>query len=63
MSRKGNCWNHMPTESGFNSFNNERGHGLRDATDAEMTAASFDYVEVFDNRTRRHSTLAYGSTR
>jgi transposase InsO family protein len=20
MSRKGNCWDHVPTESGFNSF-------------------------------------------
>ena len=61
MNRKGNCWDHVPTESGFNSFKNERGHGLRYATGAEMTAVSFDYVEVFDNRTRRHSTLGYKS--
>ena len=24
-----------------------------------MTAASFEYIEVFYNRTRRHSTLGY----
>jgi putative transposase len=26
MSRKGNCWDNAPTESGFNSFKNERIH-------------------------------------
>jgi len=29
MSRKGNCWDNAPTESWFNSFKNERVHGLR----------------------------------
>ena len=57
MSRKGNCWDHAPTESWFNSFKNERVHGIRYDTRAEMTAASFEYIEVFYNRTRRHSTL------
>ena len=61
MSRKGNCWDNAPTESWFNSFKNERVHGLRYATRAEMTAASFEYIEVFYNRTRRHSTLDYQS--
>ena len=61
MSRKGNCWDHAPTESGFNSFKNERVHGMRYATRAEITAASFEYIEVFYNRTRRHSTLGYKS--
>jgi len=61
MSRKGNCWDNAPTESWFNSFKNERVHGWRYATRAEMTAASFEYIEVFYNRTRRHSTLGYKS--
>ena len=61
MSRKGNCWDNAPTESGFNSFKNERVHGLRYETRAKMTAASFEYIEVFYNRTRRHSTLGYQS--
>ncbi len=26
-----------------------------------MTTASFEYIEVFYNRTRRHSTLGYQS--
>lgn len=61
MSRKGNCWDNAPTESWFNSFKNERYHGLRYATHAEMKAASFEYIEVFYNRKRQHSTLGYTS--
>lgn len=52
MSRNGNCWDNAPTESWFNSFKNERYHGLRYATHAEMKAASFEYIEVFYNRKR-----------
>ena len=61
MSRKGNCWDNAPTESWFNSFKNERYHGLRYETHDEMKAASFEYIEVFYNRTRQHSTLGYQS--
>ena len=61
MSRKGNCWDNAPTESWFNSFKNERVHGLRYATRAAMTAASVEYSEVCYNRTRQHSTLGYRS--
>ena len=59
MSRKGNCWDNAPTESWFNSFKNERVHGERFATRAEMTAMAFEYIEVFYNRKRLHSTLGY----
>ncbi len=61
MSRKGNCWDNSPTESWFNSFKNERYHGVRYATQAEVKAASFEYIEVFYNRKRQHSTLGYKS--
>jgi putative transposase len=61
MSRKGNCWDNAPTESWFNSFKNERVHGVRYQTHAEMKAASFEYIEVFYNRKRQHSTLGYRS--
>ncbi|WP_416348527.1 IS3 family transposase [Glaciimonas sp. Gout2] len=61
MSRKGNCWDNAPTESWFNSFKNERYHGLRYPTHADMKAASFEYIEVFYNRKRLHSTLGYRS--
>ena len=61
MSRKGNCWDNAPTESWFNSFKNERVHGVRYATHAEIKAAAFEYIEVFYNRKRQHSTLGYKS--
>ena len=61
MSRKGNCWDNAPTESWFNSFKNERIHGVRYATRAAMKAVRFEYIEVFYNRQRQHSTLGYQS--
>ena len=61
MSRKGNCWDNAPTESWFNSFKNERVHGFRYLTHAEMKTAAFEYIEVFYNRKRQHSTLGYRS--
>jgi len=61
MSRKGNCWDNAPTESWFNSFKNERVHGWRFETREEMTATAFEYIEVFYNRKRLHSTLGYAS--
>jgi len=47
MSRKGNCWDNAPTESWFKSFKNERVHGIRYATHAEIKAAVFEYIEIF----------------
>lgn len=61
MSRKGNCWDNAPTESWFNSFKNERYHGVRYETHADMKATIFEYIEVFYNRKRQHSTLGYKS--
>jgi putative transposase len=61
MSRKGNCWDNAPTESFFNSLKNERVHGTRYATRAGARTDLFDYIEVFYNRRRRHSTLGYQS--
>lgn len=59
MGRKGNCWDNAPTESWFNSFKNERVFGERFATRAAMKASAFDYIEVFYNRKRLHSSLGY----
>ena len=52
---------HAPTESFFNSLKNERVHGTRYETRADATADLSDYIEVFYNRSRRHSTLGYKS--
>ena len=61
MSRKGNCWDNAPTESWFNSFKNEWVHGVRYETHANIKSATFEYIEVFYNRKRLHSTLGYKS--
>jgi putative transposase len=61
MSRKGNCWDNAPTESFFNSLKNERVHGVRYATREAAIADLFDYIEVFYNRSRQHSSLGYVS--
>jgi putative transposase len=60
MSRKGNCWD-TPMESFFNSLKNERTHAERYATREEAHRDTFEYVEAFYNRSRRHSALGYVS--
>jgi transposase InsO family protein len=40
---------------------NERVHGTTYATRAHAQADLFEYIEVFYNRRRRHSTLGYNS--
>jgi len=61
MSRKGNCWDNAPMESFFNSMKNERTHGQRYATRDEARQDTFEYIEVFYNRRRRHSALGFVS--
>lgn len=59
MSRKGNCWDNAPMESFFNSLKNERVFHEDYATRAEAQQDLFEYIEVFYNRKRRHSSLGY----
>jgi len=61
MSRKGNCWDNAPTESWFNSFKNERVFGERFETREQIRRMTFEYINVFYNRQRMHSTLGYRS--
>jgi putative transposase len=56
---QGQLLGHAPTESFFNSLNNERVHGTRYATHDEARADLFDYIEIYYNRSRRQSTLGY----
>ena len=44
-------------DRGFNRFKNERVQGVQYTTQADMKAASFEYIEGFYNRKRQHSTL------
>lgn len=59
MSRKGNCWDNAPMESFFNSLKNERVFHRSYATRMEAHNDLFDYIEVFYNRKRRHSSIDY----
>lgn len=57
MSRRGNCWDNAVVESFFSSLKKERikkrVYRTRDLARADI----FDYIEMFYNRTRRHSHL------
>jgi transposase InsO family protein len=61
MSRRGNCWDNAPMESFFASLKKELVHDAGFATRAEARAALFEYIEVFYNGQRRHSSLGYVS--
>jgi putative transposase len=55
MSRRGNCWDNAVMESFFSTVKSELGEHFDSHGDAKM--ALFDYIEVFYNQRRRHSTL------
>jgi transposase InsO family protein len=59
MSRRGNCWDNAPMESFFASLKKELVHREEYATREEAKASIFEYIEVFYNRVRRHSSLGY----
>ena len=61
MSRKGNRWDNAPTESWFDSFKNERVYSERFGTLKKIKVMAFEYIEVFYNRRRLHSTVGYKS--
>ncbi|MCC6965260.1 MAG: IS3 family transposase [Nitrospira sp.] len=61
MSRKGNCWDNACVESFFGTLKRELVYHRRYATREEATQDIFEYIEVFYNRKRRHSTLGYDS--
>jgi len=59
MSRKGNCWDNAPSESFFHTLKTELTHHRRYETREEARGDIFEYIEVFYNRQRRHSTIGY----
>lgn len=59
MSRTANCWDNAVAESFFATLKKELIHRRTWQDLAEVRAAAFDYIEVFYNRRRLHSTLAY----
>ena len=61
MSRKGNCWDNAVPESFFGTLKTELVHRYSWTTMREAKSAIFEYIEVFYNRKRKHSTLGYQS--
>lgn len=59
MSRKGNCYDNAPMESFWGKLKQEWLYGRRFKTRSEAKAAIFEYIEVFYNRRRKHSSNAY----
>jgi putative transposase len=55
MSRRGNCHDNAVMESFFSTVKSELGDQFASNGDAKMEL--FDYIEVFYNQQRRHSTL------
>ena len=55
MSRRGNCYDNAVMESFFSTVKSELGDQFASHGDAKMEL--FDYIEVFYNQRRRHSTL------
>lgn len=61
MSRKGNCYDNAVAESFFGSLKNELVAFERFASRDQAALKLFDWIEVFYNGMRRHSTLDYQS--
>ena len=61
MSRRGNCWDNAVVESFFHTLKTEHVHHQRYRTREEARQDIFEWIEVFYNRVRRHSTLGYRS--
>jgi transposase InsO family protein len=55
MSRRGNCHDNAVAESFFSTLKSELGERFETHGDAKMEL--FDYIEVFYNQRRRHSTI------
>ena len=61
MSRKGNCWDNAVAESFFHTLKTELTHHYQFKTREEAKTIIFEYIEVFYNRKRLHSTNGYMS--
>jgi len=61
MSRKGNCWDNAVAESFFHTLKTGQVNHMQYKTRDEAQQDIFEYIEVFYNRQRLHSTNDYWS--
>jgi len=59
MSRKGDCWDNAVAESFFHTLKVELVYKYRFRTREEAKRKIFEYVELYYNRRRSHSTIDY----
>jgi transposase InsO family protein len=59
MSRKGNCWDNAVAESFFKTIKAELVNGQRWESRRQLRSAIFEYIEVFYNSQRLHSSIGY----
>ena len=57
MSRRANCWDNAVAESFFGTLKNELVYRRPWSTREEARDAIGEYIEIFYNRIRRHSTI------
>ncbi len=57
MSRRGNCYDNAPMESFWDLLKNELIHQKSYVTKQTAINEIVEYIEIFYNRTRRHSSL------
>jgi transposase InsO family protein len=61
MSRKGDCWDNAVMESFFHTLKVELVYYTTFITRSQARRSIFEYIEVFYNRTRLHSSIGYNS--
>jgi transposase InsO family protein len=59
MSGKGNCWDNAVKESFWATLKTELVHHQQYATREQARQSIFEYIEIFYNRKRLHSSLGY----
>ena len=62
MSGKGNCWDNAVMESFYRTLKIELIYQRNYQTRIEAQRDIFEYIEIFYNRERLHSSLGYYST-
>lgn len=61
MSAKGNCYDNAAQESFYGRYKTSSVRGRIFASEQEARSNAFEYIELFYNRFRKHSSLGYQS--
>jgi putative transposase len=59
MGSRGDCWDNAVAETFFATLKKELVYRQSWPTRQELGSEVFEYIEAFNNGTRRHSTLSY----